>query len=389
MGRLINVATALILALSAHVVWAETEIARLSDDIVVQDDGGVVEMVVPLTAPVPWKVWLANDPPRLVLEITGVDLGEMPEVTSQSIATLTTERHSPNQSRIIAYLREPLLVDTAEMVTAEDGSAALLLSFATATGAEFQEAAKPLDEPEEPPVKTRPVVVIDPGHGGRDPGADAAGQSEADLMLEFALRLRIDLQATGVFNVVLTRDADIFVPLDTRLTLARAADADVFLSLHADRLQIDAGQASGMTVYTLADNAFADADDRQSQRNGADDILKGVDLSGTGDQVARALMALQRQDTDPRTSALSSTLVQAFTTSGLTVNSRPERQGNFSVLKAADIPSALIELGFLSSEKDLERLKSESWQVEAALAIRDGLLQWYQEDVLLEQALRK
>lgn len=389
MGKIFGALIFSILTLSAHVVWAEGHAVRLSDDIVVEDDGGVVEMMVPLTAPVPWKVWLASDPPRVVLEIAGVDLGEMPDVMSQSIAALATEKHSATQSRIIAYLREPLLVDTAEMITSEDGSALLMLSFATATGTEFQAAAQPLAEPDEPPIKTRPVVVIDPGHGGRDPGADAAGLSEADLMLDFALRLKVDLQATGVFDVVLTRDADVFVPLDARLTMARSAGADVFLSLHADRLGVDAGQASGMTVYTLATDAAPAADDRQSQRNAADDILKGVDLSGTGDQVARALMALQRQDTDPRTAALSSTLVQAFAASGLQVNSRPERQGNFSVLKAADIPSALIELGFLSSDEDLERLKSERWQVEAALAIRDGLLQWYQEDRLLGQALRK
>ncbi len=389
MGKLVSALTALTVMCAASLGGAEDAVVRLSGDVLIRDDGGMVEVVIPLSAPVPWKVWLAGEPPRLVVEVGGVDLGELPEVDSQSIVTIVSERNGPKASQIIAYLREPLLVDTAEMITSEDGSAQLILSLAPATGAEFQEAAKPLDVTVEPPVKTRPVVGIDPGHGGRDPGADAAGQSEADLMLEFALKLRVDLEATGVFDVVLTREADVFVPLDARLSLARAADVDVFISLHADRLDIDTGQASGITVYTLATQAGAAADDRQSQRNGADDILKGVDLSGAGDQVARALMALQRQDTDPRAAALSATLVRAFEASGLTVNSRPERQGEFAVLKAADIPSALIELGFLSSKDDLERLTSEKWKSEAALAIRDGLLQWHQEDTLLGQALRK
>lgn len=386
---LMAVAVGMILVSSASLGLAETVAARLSGDVTIEDDGGAVDVIIPLTAPVPWKVWLAGDPPRLVVEIGGVELGDMPDVGSQSISTLETERHSADQSRIVAFLREPLMVDTAEMVTAEDGSARLVLSLAPTTGAAFEDAAKPLDIIEEPPVKPRPVVVIDPGHGGRDPGADAAGQSEANLMLAFGLRLKVDLEATGVFDVVMTRDADVFVPLDARLTRARTADADVFLSLHADRLDVDSGQASGITIYTLSKAFGAAADDRQSQRNSADDILKGVDLSGTGDQVARALMALQRQDTDPRTKALSARLIEAFGASELTVNSRPERQGDFSVLKAADIPSALIELGFLSSDDDLARLTSEKWQSDAALAIRDGLLQWYQEDQLFGQALRK
>ncbi|MDA8584669.1 N-acetylmuramoyl-L-alanine amidase [Rhodobacteraceae bacterium] len=389
MGRLRTALAVLTVMLSAGMGFADDDAPRLTGALSIRDDGGAVKVDVPLSSAVPWKVWVAGEPPRLVLEISGVDLGEMPVSRSQSISEITAERHSPEVSRIIVFLREPLMVDTAEMITIEDGSSRLELSLAPASAAEFLDLAKPLDVAVEPPIKARPVVMIDPGHGGRDPGADAGELNEADLMLEFALKLRDELEATTAFDVVLTRETDIFVPLDERLSRARAAKADVFLSLHADRLAADFGRASGITIYTLAGDAAADADDRQSQRGDTDDILKGVDLSGTSDQLAMALMALQRQDTDPRAAALSLTLIEAFGASGLAVNSRPERQGDFAVLRAADIPSVLIELGFLSSNADLARLTSSEWQTEAAFAIRDGLQQWLQEDAILGQSLRK
>ena len=192
-----------------------------------------------------------------------------------------------------------------------------------------------------------------------------------------------------MFDVVLTRESDISLHLEARIGAARDANADVFLSLHADQLAADAGEATGVTFYTLSSKLANEAAMRQLERHGEDGVLKGVDLDGAGDNVAMALMALQQLETEPRTAALSQTLLQSFQAAGLVVNSRPQRQGNFAVLKAADIPSVLIELGFLSSEADLDRLTSENWHIEASAAIRDGLMLWYQEDRLLSERATK
>ncbi len=346
-------------------------------------------LTVPLSEPVPWSVWLANDPPRLVVELANVQWGALPDPVSQSISEITTERHAPRKSRLIARLREPLAVDVAEMGSRAEGGAELRVTLVPTTGMAFRKLAEPLAAPESAADGQRSVVVIDPGHGGRDPGADAGAVSEAELMLEMAGLLRKDLLATGQFDVVLTREGDEFVPLETRLTRARAAGAEVFLSLHADRLADDAGHASGVTVYTLADHLAAEAADRQTARHGGGDVLKGVDLGGSGDSVALALIGLQRQDTEPRTASLSRMLINAFQAAGLAVNARPERQGDFAVLKAADIPSVLIELGFLSSEADMARLTSERWRIEASRTMRDALLQWKQEDKVRRDAMRK
>ncbi|MXQ07052.1 hypothetical protein GQ651_04260 [Alphaproteobacteria bacterium GH1-50] len=232
-------------------------------------------------------------------------------------------------------------------------------------------------------------VTLDPGHGGSDPGAQADGLNESDLVLDFAKRLRDVLSESGRFVVTLTREADERVALDRRITRARASGAEIFISLHADALAEGDGHASGVTVYTLSRSDVADADRRLTERHARTDLLTGVDLRGTEDDVAQALIDLSRRDTLPRGKALADAIVSSFRAGELTVNSRPHRHGGFAVLHAADIPSVLIELGFLSSARDRKRLTSEDWLDGAAQSIRDGLILWADEDRLGTAGFRK
>ncbi|MCV6593368.1 MAG: N-acetylmuramoyl-L-alanine amidase [Silicimonas sp.] len=358
--------------------------ARLAGEAEILDEAGGVHLTVPVTAPVPWKVWLADEPPRLIVDFQGLAFDEPPVLRSGSIADLRLERAEGDWTRLVAYLREPLTVIEAEMHGTETG-AQLDLVLGTTTGGAFKEEARALTEPVAETEKTCCVVVLDPGHGGRDPGAEAGAVNEATLMLEFSLLLKEVLEETGQFEVHLTRSKDVFVPLDARMSLARAANADVFLSLHADDLAKGSGAASGLTLYTLAADAVPGA--RSVARGAGDDILKEVDLETAEDQVALALAGLQGQTTAPRTAALSRNLLGAVQASDIAVNSRPERQAEFAVLKAADIPSVLVELGFLSSKEDLARLTSPEWHRQAADALRDGLLLWAEEDRLLREGL--
>ena len=182
----------------------------------------------------------------------------------------------------------------------------------------------------------------------------------------------------------MTREDDVFVPLSERMTLTRAAGADVFLSLHADSLDEEDGVASGMTVYTLAENVTDAAALRLAERHAQNDILAGVE-----DEISVVLMDLARRQTAPRAEALANMIVAGFRSHELAVNSNPHRSGAFTVLKAAEVPSVLIELGFLSSEKDRALLMSEAWSRRAAEAVRDALLQWADEDYLMRQGLRQ
>ncbi len=373
---------------------AANALAELGEDgAVIEDRGGSVRLSVPLTQSVPWRVQLMDGPPRLVVDFNELAWSSAPVVKSDSIARVHVGRFTPGWSRLVAVLREPLAVSVAEMNVDPDGMAQLDILLTPTTAGEFRADADA--ENERTPALTfgvkdgLPLVVIDPGHGGIDPGAEVEGLREADLMLAFAGRLAGVLEETGRFDVYLTRMEDFFVPLEDRLSVARLAGADVFLSLHADALEPDAGPASGMSVYTLSDEFSDAAGQRMAERHARHNILAGVDLSETGDDVALVLMEMARRETTPRAAMLQDKVVQSFLSAGLAVNSRPERHGDFSVLKAADIPSVLIELGFLSSDADRALFASEVWLDEASFAIRDALLYWADEDRLMRAAMRR
>lgn len=220
------------------------------------------------------------------------------------------------------------------------------------------------------------VVAIDPGHGGHDPGAAVAGLREADLMLDAARALVLALDGRGGFVGVLTREDDVFLPLDARMSRARAAGADVFLSLHADRLIADGGRTSGMTVYTLPETAGPAASRRLAIRNEGDDLVAGVDLTGVGEDVAVALQELVRARTAPGARELARLTIEAVAEAGLDVVGRPLREERLAVLQSADMPSLLIELGFLSSPSDRDRLSDPVGLALTAEALADALERW-------------
>lgn len=353
--------------------------AGLGDDgAYVEDTGGGVRLSISLTRPVGWRLKVADDPARLVVELSDFTWSDQPALRSTSIAAIDVVPTGPDLSELQLVLREPLGIVSAEMLVDDAGAAVLNVRMAPSTADAFQ---SDLDAEQITPILERTVIAIDPGHGGRDPGAESGMIQEAALVLEFAERLRDTLLASGQFEVVLTRSDNTTVSLDARLSRARESDADVLLSIHADALE-NADAASGVVLYRLASEAAAAANQRLSERHSPDDRLSGVDLAEVSEDVSHALFDVARREVEPRTIALSGALLKAMQGANLAVNSRPERTAGFAVLKAADIPSLLIELGFLSTEIDLARLTSNDWQTTAAEAIRDGLILWSEEDAL-------
>ena len=378
---------ATVLSVAASAAGAGVQIA--GDGARIADAAGRVEITVDLTQSTAWRVRTLAAPARLVLDVADLDWIDLPDISSASVSDVRVGRYQPGWSRMVVVLREPLAVDTAEMQTEETSGAKLKITLRPTTAEEFRAlAAESEAEPSRisapvPPVADGKIrVVLDPGHGGIDPGAEHSGIVEADLMLAFARSLKDRLLRSGRFDVLLTRDEDFFVPLETRLGLAQAAGADVFVSLHADSLAKGAAQTSGVTAYTLSDDTSDDAATQLAERHAADAILSGVDLSGAGDDVTLALIELAQRDTSPRSEALAATLVMAVASLGLETNSRPHRHGGFSVLKSPEIPSVLLELGYMSHPGDRDRLLSETWQAKAEQAIVDGLLLWWDEDRL-------
>jgi len=304
----------------------------------------------------------------------------------------------PGWSRLVALLGAPAAIDTADLrIDRETGRAALRLALAQTDAASARSLAgapydprfalpKPTALRAPRAAKDRLTIVLDPGHGGIDPGAERDGVREADLVLQFARELRDELRRTGRYDVVLTRDADVFVSLEGRIALSHEAGADLFVSLHADA--IAEGLAFGARVYTLAEEASDAASAALAERHNRDDLLAGIDLAGSDDRVARVLMDLARLDNTRRSEALAGHLVAGIRRELGHVHKRPLRQADFSVLKSADIPSVLVELGFLSSARDLEKLQDPVWRAGMAAGLRDGIDAWAQEDQALS-ALRR
>ncbi len=356
-------------------------------------DTGRLELRLAISQPVPWRLRFLDSPPRLVIDAREIDwtgIAGLP-VPAPAVA-LRAGSFRPGWSRLVLELDGPQRIVSSEMVTGPE-SAVIRVSLAPTDAASFATEAARADLPDwaapDPAQIMAPlpegagpiVVVLDPGHGGIDPGAERNGESEAALMLTFARELKEVLLRDGRFAVVMTRDEDIFVPLETRTSVARDAGADIFLSLHADALA--EGEAQGATLYTLADEATDAASAALAERHDRDDLLAGVDLSEQDDVVAEVLMDMARTETAPRTDRLAAAVVGAIKAAEIRMHRHPLQTGGFSVLKSPDIPSVLLELGFMSSERDYTRLVDPAWRARMAEAIRVALVAWDTEETAL------
>ncbi len=372
------------------------------------DDGWTAtELTIDLTRPVPWRIFTLTDPNRLVIDFSELDWagfdGAALAGQSDTVSAARAGLFRPGWTRLVLELTGPYLVTNAGMKTRDDGTARVQLELREGTQAGFAaRAGAPPDALFEAPASAPPrtagphrrqtgdrplVVVLDPGHGGIDPGAERAGVREADIVLRFARELKEVLLRRGGFQVVLTRDSDVFVPLEARVTRARRAGADLFISLHADVLS--AGKARGISVYTLSEEASDLASEKLAERHDRSDLLAGVDLSRQGDAVALVLMEMARRETQPRAERLADALVEGLYSATGSAFKTPRQSAGFSVLKAPDIPSVLIELGYLSSDADRANLLSSEWRGRAAEGIADAIRYWAIEDAAEALRLRK
>ncbi len=372
-----------------------TGLARLdaADSRIVADGPGIA-LRLALSQGVPWRVFTLDGPPRLVLDFREVDwrgAAATELVATDRVRGLRMGQIRPGWSRMVVDLAGPYPLDDAGLgIDPESGRAELRVRLGRGAPERFAAASGVPDSPGwdvAPPADTAPPprdangplrVMIDPGHGGIDPGAEEGGLTEKALMLVLARELREALLRAGGFEVILTRDTDMFVSLERRVALAHEAAADVFISLHADALT-DA-RVRGASVYTLSDSASDEASAALAERHDRADLLAGVDLSGSDDVVAGVLLDLARQETQPRAEALAQTLLEVFRTEDIPVLGRPLRHAGFSVLKAADIPSVLVETGFLSDARDRRNLSDPDWRAGLVAALRAGLARWHAQD---------
>lgn len=359
-----------------------------------------MQLDLTLNKPVPYRVFLLDGPPRLVVDLKGVDFGGADPALlfgSDLVPAIRWGRFQRGWSRLVAELPGPYAVTESGLAT-RSLQPAIRVRLKPVTPEDFRPRANAsmtnlpvpaLDQGTMPPTDADPdrlVVALDPGHGGIDPGALAAGHSEADIVLSVALAAREALTRAGI-EVFLTREGDRFVGLESRMTAARAAGADLFISLHADALP--QGQAAGATIYIWDPKANDAATQLLTQRHDRDDLLAGLDLTGSDDALAGVLMDMARADTQPRSENFAKFLASRLTLGGIQMHRRPVKGARFSVLKSPDIPSVLLELGFLTDPEDRQHLTDPAWRSQMVQAITNAVTGWARDEdnraVLLRQ----
>jgi N-acetylmuramoyl-L-alanine amidase len=289
----------------------------------------------------------------------------------------------------------PVRVERAFVLDPVEGQPArLVIDLAAVSREMFLRAAaidNRLPRAAEPPRKSdrepavagdpRPIIVLDPGHGGLDTGTRAAsGLAEKDMTLDYALMLRDKLERSGKYRVIMTRTDDHFVELAERVRFARSRNAQLFLSIHCDALAHGEGDAQGASVYTLAEHASDAEAARLAESENRADVIAGVDLSAEPSDIADILIDLAQRETKSFSMQFARLLVGELK-GAARMHKKPLKSASFRVLKAPDVPSALLELGYVSNSGDLKLLVSDGWRQKTGDAISRAIDDYFSSRV--------
>lgn len=334
--------------------------------------------VVDLTSEVGFAVFPLADPHRIVIDLPQMRFALGPEAGRQGRGLVASWRYgllAVGKSRVVIDLARAAAVDKAFVLPPVDAQPARLVIDLVAVDevAFVAEATRARDARTTPresdggaaaaalrQARVRPLIVLDAGHGGIDTGAAGVhGTLEKNITLDFSSLLKRKLESTGLFEVRLTRDDDVFIALDDRTAFARQVAADLFVSIHADAAP--QSYVRGATVYTVSERASdADAAAIAAQENRSD-VIAGVDLDETSDDVTDILIDLARRETKTMSHRAAEAMISSI--AGHTkLNSNPHRYAGFRVLRAHDVPSVLVELGYMTNRHDEALMLSEEWR---------------------------
>jgi N-acetylmuramoyl-L-alanine amidase len=361
-------------------------------------DAKRTRFVLDLDSRIQLRAFTLADPYRVVIDIPQTDFRLPAGVGATGRGLVKAFRYGmvmPGGSRIVFDLTGPAKITNAQVLEAANGQPARLVleleeidrtSFVQSlaasgrpdlrpaiaenavTAADAKLAALPAEATAPAtvllPPDPRPLVVIDPGHGGADNGTQAGGESEKNLVLGFGLALRDRIEKGGKYRVVMTRTDDTFIPLDERVRIARNQSAALLVSIHADALPKGEGDAQGATIYILSDRASDAQAERLAETENKSDAIGGVNLTNEPTDVADILIDLVQRETRTFSNRFARVLMGEMK-STVRMYKHPLKSAGFKVLKAPDVPSVLVELGYVSNKSDLEHLVSESWRSRA------------------------
>lgn len=371
----------------------------VASDVRIAGDEKQTRFILDLDRKVAVRAFTLADPYRVVIDMPQVAFHLDPGAGTVARGLIKAFRYGmvmPGGSRMVFDLAKPARIRSAIALDPANGQPARMVieleavdrtTFVQSLAVENRPELRPAITGSVPaPVPTavvasavpteaidaRPLIVLDPGHGGIDNGTQADGESEKGIVLAFGLALRERLEKLGKFRIVMTRSDDTFIPLDERVKIARAQNAALFVSIHADALPKGEGDAQGATVYTLSDKASdAEAQKLADSENRADAIA-GVNLTEEPTDVADILIDLAQRETKSFSGRFAR-LVAGEMKSTARMHKHPLKSAGFRVLKAPDVPSVLIELGYVSNKDDLQSLMSENWRSKTVGAVAKAI----------------
>jgi N-acetylmuramoyl-L-alanine amidase len=343
-------------------------------------------LIVDLSKKVELSVFTLGDPYRVIVDLPNVNFDLPANSGRAGRGLISAYRYgviAPGKARLVLDATGPVkIVKSFVQGEFEDQPARLVVDLVPTDPHTFKIQSAAAEKPVEtvaavvpagskmdrqasvrPQRQKKPVIVIDPGHGGIDSGAiGIGGRDEKDIVLAAALRLRQKLEKTGLYRVVLTRSDDTFIPLTERVKVARTNEASLFISLHADYIPKREGDARGATIYTVSDKASDKEAARLAEKENKADLIAGLDLSKQSDDIVNILYDLTHRETKNFSSLFQRTLVGQLKTGGVLLHQDAMRSAGFVVLKAPDVPSVLVELGYVSNAEDMKNLTSSEWR---------------------------
>ena len=363
-------------------------------------DASTTTFELDLTSGLTVEIFTLGNPYRVIIDMPDVAFKMKSGTGQQPLGLVSAFRYglfAEHKARVVIDTTGPVRIASAAMNRTGAGAGIVLrlalaatdaTSFGAGTGTEQQasgsaagaSAPAELTPLPKPPGRSKPVIVIDPGHGGIDPGATSLSNiAEKSVVLAVGQQLRAALMETGRYDVKMTRTTDVFVSLDRRLKMSADQAADLFISLHADSIEelTIAENIRGATIYTLSERASDDKARAMAEKENASDLLAGLEVAGGAakDQVRNILIDLLKREISNFSADFSNVLASKLSKS-IAMSRDPQRSAAFKVLKQTHAPSVLIELGYMSNSKDQQQMTTLAWQKQVATAIT-GAVQAY------------
>lgn len=409
-ARILITTCVLVFSLNAPLAYAQNQGQSQATALEVQNiragtHPDKIRLVIDTSHSPKFRSFTLSDPYRLVVDMPEFawKAAEQPNLTAFGVQHVRYGKLKDGVSRLVLEMKKPTALKGAFVLPqTADKPHRLVVDYHSVSAADYMHhkgkilgdfnvegdtqavtasAQKPQPTPQVKPEKRaiaeKPLIVLDPGHGGQDPGAIGANKSyEKTVVLALSKELKKQLEASGRYRVKMTREDDTYIRLRDRVKFARKHKADLFVSVHAD--SINKPHISGVSVYTLSEKASDKQTARLAARENRSDIIAGVDLDVEDEDVFNILMDLAMRDTMNQSKFFANTMVSGLKSSGIRMLENPHRYAGFAVLKAPDVPSILLEAGFMSNRNEAAKLIRSDYRRKIATAIKGGIDSYFE-----------